>query len=41
MQNARWSFPSEKVGSTENTVLKLDSLWMLPERALREEENSL
>ena len=41
MHNARGSVPSEKVGSTENPVVNLDSLWMLLERARREEENSL
>ena len=41
MYNARRSVPYEKVGSTENTVVKLDSLWMLLERARRKEENSL
>ena len=39
--NGRRSVPSEKVGSTENPVVKLDSLWLLLERALREEENPL
>ena len=41
MYNTRGLVPSEKVGSTENKVVKLDSLWMLLERARREEENSL
>ena len=41
MYNARRSVPSEKVGSTENPVVKLDSLWLLLERARREEENPL
>ena len=40
MHNARRSVPSEKVG-TENTVVKLDSLWMLLERVCREDGNSL
>ena len=40
MYNGRRSSPSEKVGSTENPVVKLDSLWMLLERAHREQENS-
>ena len=41
MYDTRGLVPSEKVGSTENKVVKLDSLWMLLERARREEENSL
>ena len=40
MHNARRSVPSEK-GGTENTVVKLDSLWMLLERVCREDEKSL
>ena len=39
--NARRSLPSEKVGSTENTVVKPNSLWILFERARGEKENSL
>ena len=41
MHDARRSVQSEKVGSTEKPVVKLDSLWMLLERARREEEYSL
>ena len=41
MCNARRSIPSQKVGSIENTVVKLDRIWMLLERARWEEENSL
>ena len=41
MYHARRSVPSEKVGSNKNTVVKLDNLWMLLERARQKEENSL
>ena len=33
MCNARRSVPSQKVRSIENTVVKLDRIWMLLERA--------
>ena len=37
----RRSVRSEKIDITENPVVKLDSLWMLLERARQEEENSV